>query len=138
MSSTTVAAEFGLMLIVPEHGEVPLTARLNYSGDDPYALRMEFHVGATEPVEWIFARDLLAEGMVTRAGEGDVQVWPGTGSGRKVLNIALSSPFGQAHFEAPTPAVSEFLLRTFEIVPVGREGGFIDLEGELDELLRWA
>lgn len=137
-SSTTVVTEFGLVLIVPEHGGVPLTARMRYRGDDPYALQMAFHVGATDPVEWIFARDLLAEGLVSQAGEGDVRVWRGTGPAREVLNISLSSPFGQARFEAPLAVVSAFLLRTYEVVPAGREDDFIDIDGELDDLLRWA
>ncbi|MGE5134529.1 MAG: SsgA family sporulation/cell division regulator [Gemmatimonadota bacterium] len=136
--SDTVAAELGLTLVVPEHGGVPLTASLYYRGDDPYAIRMAFHVGMDDPVEWIFARDLLAAGMHEPTGDGDVRVWPGADTDRRVLNISLSSPFGQAHFEAPLPAMSQFLLRTFELIPVGREGDFTDIDGELNELLRWA
>lgn len=115
-----------------------MTATLYYRGDDPYAIRVSFHVGMDEPVEWIFARDLLAVGMDTPAGEGDVRVWPGATPDQDVLNLSLSSPFGQAHFEAPLAALSGFLLRTFEIVPPGREGDFIDIEGELRDLIRWA
>jgi hypothetical protein len=115
-----------------------LTATLYYRGDDPYAIRVSFHVGMDDPVEWIFARDLLAVGMERPAGEGDVRVWPAATSDQDVLNISLSSPFGQAHFEAPLAALSGFLLRTFEVVPPGREGDFIDLEGELKDLIRWA
>ena len=136
--SATVAAELGLRLVVPEHGEVPLTASLCYRGDDPYAIRMSFHVGMDGPVEWIFARDLLAVGMQTPAGEGDVRVWPAPERDQDVLNISLSSPFGQAHFEVSLAALSGFLLRTFEVVPLGREGDFIDIEGELRDLHRWA
>jgi hypothetical protein len=136
--SAAVTAELGLRLVVPEHGGVPLTASLRYRGDDPYAIRMSFHVGMEDPVEWLFARDLLAVGMHTHAGEGDVRVWPGPADGQDVLNIALSSPFGQAHFEASLPALSAFLMRTFEVVPLGREGDFIDIEGELRDLHRWA
>ena len=136
--SDTVAADLGLTLVVPEHGGVPLTASLYYRGDDPYAIRMAFHVGMDDPVEWIFARDLLAAGMHEPTGDGDVRVWPGADTDRRVLNISLSSPFGQAHFEAPLPAMSQFLLRTFELIPVGREGDFTDIDGELNELLRWA
>jgi hypothetical protein len=110
-SSDTVAAELGLRLVVPEHDGVPLTASLHYRAEDPYAIRMAFHVGMDEPVEWIFARDVL-------------------------LNISLSSPFGQAHFEAPLPALAGFLLRTFEVIPAGREGEFVNLDSELDNLLR--
>ena len=122
-----------------------------YSGNDPYAVRMAFHVGTDEPVEWIFARDLLAAGIESRQGEGDVQVWPSASScaegddldaigsaepGGKILNIELSSPFGQAHFEAPAQAMSAFLQRTYQIVPPGKEGRYIDIEAELNDLLR--
>ena len=136
-TSAIVAAELGLRLVVPEHGGVPLTASLYYRGDDPYAIRMAFHVGTDDPVEWIFARDLLAEGLDCVAGDGDVRVWPSTAAHGDVLNLVLSSPFGQAHFEAPLTALTGFLLRTFEVVPAGREGEFIDIEGELNDMLRW-
>jgi hypothetical protein len=53
-----------------------------------------------------------------------------------VLNIELSSPFGQAHFEAPGQAMSAFLQRTYQIVPAGKESGFIDIDTELNDLLR--
>jgi hypothetical protein len=125
-----------------------------YSGSDPYAVRMAFHVGTDEPVEWIFARDLLAAGIESQQGEGDVQVWPSTvsvadtgdldligtaepqGIPGKVLNIELSSPFGQARFEAPAEAMSAFLQRTYQIVPAGQESRFIDIETELNDLFR--
>jgi hypothetical protein len=96
---------------------------------------MAFHVGTDEPVEWIFARELLAAGLDGPAGEGDVRVWPADDGGEGVLNIALSSPFGQAHFEAPLTATAEFVARTFGVIAAGRESDFIDLDGELDVLL---
>ena len=158
-SSTTISAELGLRLVVPQQTIVPLVASMYYSGSDPYAVRMAFHVGTDEPVEWIFARDLLATGIESRQGEGDVQVWPSPmscaetddldvigpaatqgpqGSGGKVLNIELSSPFGQAHFEAPAQAMSAFLARSYQIVPAGKESSHIDIETELNDLLRSA
>src|ERR1700688_56493 len=78
--STTISAELGLRLGVPQQTIVPLVASMYYSASDPYAVRMAFHVGTDEPVEWIFARDLLAAGIESRHGEGDVQVWPSTQS----------------------------------------------------------
>jgi Streptomyces sporulation and cell division protein, SsgA len=149
-SSVTISAELGLRLVVPQQTIVPLVASLYYSGSDPYAVRMAFHVGTDEPVEWIFARDLLAAGIESRYGEGDVQVWPSArscaeadgldvigapGTQDTVLNIELSSPFGQAHFEAPARAMSAFLQRTYRIVPAGRESDYIDIETELNDLL---
>ena len=153
-SSTTISAELGLKLVVPQQTIVPLVASMYYSGSDPYAVRMAFHVGTDEPVEWIFARDLLAAGIESRQGEGDVQVWPSPvsvaetgdldligaaelqGTPEKVLNIELSSPFGQAHFEAQAEAMSAFLQRTYQIVPTGQESRYIDIEAELNDLLR--
>jgi Streptomyces sporulation and cell division protein, SsgA len=152
-SSTTISAELGLRLVVPQQTIVPLVASMFYSGSDPYAVRMAFHVGTDEPVEWIFARDLLSAGIESRQGEGDVHVWPSPGPGsqngdldltgspqpgEKVLNIELSSPFGQAHFEAPAQAMAAFLRRTYQIVPAGQESGHIDIEAELNDLLRKA
>jgi hypothetical protein len=134
-SSATVSAELGLSLVVPDHGAVPLVASLHYSADDPYAIRMSFHVGTDEPVEWIFARDLLAVGLEGPAGEGDVQVWPTEDHGRELLNIALSSPFGEAHFEAPRASTANFLSRTYEVIAPGHESDYVDVDSELDELL---
>jgi len=96
---------------------------------------------------------LLSAGIGSRQGEGDVQVWPSAQSCAEtdgldvsgaadtegtVLNIELSSPFGQAHFEAPAQAMSAFLDRTYQIVPAGQEGDCVDIEAELNDLLRQA
>ena len=141
-SSTTVSAELGLRLVAAEQAVVPLVASLHYSGNDPYAIRMAFHVGSEDPVEWIFARDLLSHGTEGREGLGDVVVWPSAGSADgkpgSVLNIELSSPFGQAHFEAPIKEISDFLKRTYVVVPAGEETDFVDVDTELNELLRKA
>src|SRR5260370_36203004 len=156
---TRTTPELGFRLVVPHQPIVPLVASMYYNGKDPSAVRMAFHVGTDEPVEWIFARDLLAAGIESRQGEGDVQVWPSAmscaetgdldvigsaepqrtgGPGAKVLNIELSSPFGQAHFEAPAEAMSAFVQRPYHIVPAGKESSYIDIEAELNDLLRKA
>ena len=68
--------------------------------------------------------------MWRRAGVGDVTVWPSVGSAAGapggVLNIELSSPYGQAHFEAAVKEVSDFLRRTYEAVPAGEESAHLD------------
>ncbi len=141
-SSSTVSAELGLRLVVPQQTIVPLVASLYYSKEDPYAIRIAFHVGLDEPVEWIFARELLPSGSGGGGGLGDVVVWPATsaadGKPGNVLNIELSSPFGQAHFEAPIKEISDFLKRTYAIVPAGDETDFVDVDSELNELIRKA
>jgi hypothetical protein len=163
-SRATVSAELSLGLVGPERTIVPLMAGLHYASADPYAIRMAFHVGTGEPVEWTLARDLLAAALVSRQGIGDVRAWPsaaqdspaaggaaGCGStaetaagpsldGREqgeygLLHIAMSSPFGQAQFQASAAAVAAFLQKTYAIVPAGRESDFMDFDDELTELL---
>src|SRR5215813_1995004 len=100
MDSSTVSAELGVRLVLTEQTIAPLVARLFYSHKDPYALSIAFEVGLDEPIEWIFARDLLAMGIGGREGLGDVTVWPSAdsedGAPGNVLHIELSSPLGQA------------------------------------------
>ncbi|CAM4027800.1 SsgA family sporulation/cell division regulator [Nocardiopsis rhodophaea] len=134
-SGTTASAELGLRLVVPDRTAVPLVARLDYTADDPYAIKVAFHTGEDEPVEWIFARELLTVGIVRPVGEGDVKVWPARGEGERTINIALSSPFGQAEFDAQVAPLAEFLHRTYEIVPAGQEGDYIDLDSEIERHL---
>jgi len=65
-SSSTVSAEVGLRLVASPQTIVPLTGSLFYSRQGPYAVRIAFRVGLEEPVEWIFARDLLSLGIKGR------------------------------------------------------------------------
>ena len=66
-SSSTVSAEVGLRLVTTPQTIVPLTGSLFCSRQDPYAVRIAFHAGLEEPVEWIFARDLLSRGIQGRS-----------------------------------------------------------------------
>lgn len=134
-SSTTVSAELGLRLVVPDRSTVPLLATLEYAADDPYAIRMAFHVGHDDPVEWIFARELLTVGIERRAGDGDVQVWPAGPENDRTLHLALSSPFGNALFDVPLTPMADFLHKTYDIVAAGRESEFVDMDAELEHLL---
>jgi Streptomyces sporulation and cell division protein, SsgA len=142
MDKSTVTAELGVWLVLPEQTIVPLLARLSYSREDPYALSVAFQVGLDQPVDWVFARDLLATGIEGREGLGDVTVWPSaeseSGLPGGVLHIELSSPLGHAHFEAPARKISDFLRRTYQVVPAGEESGHIKVEAELNDLLRQA
>jgi hypothetical protein len=142
MDSSMVSAELGVWLALPERASVPLAASLLYSREDPYAVRIAFHIGLDEPIEWIVARDLLSTGIEEREGLGDVMVWPSAGSESggpgSVLNLKLSSPFGHAHFEVPAGSISDFLGRTYQLVPAGEESEHIDIEAGLNDLLRQA
>ncbi len=143
-SRTAISAELGLGLVGPEHTIVPLMASLYYTCHDPYAVKMAFHVGTDEPVEWTLARDLLAAALHSREGIGDVRAWPsaaskgGTPAGQKILNIAMTSPFGHAQFEASAAAIEAFLARTYQLVPDGQESAYLDFDAELTDLLSQA
>lgn len=133
--SASISAELDLRLVVPDRSAVPLVADLSYTADDPYAIRVAFHVADDEPVEWIFARELFTVGMVRRVGDGDVTVWPDRTRSERTLGLRLASPFGRATFEIPLTPVADFLHRTYDLVPAGEETTFVDLDGELDEVL---
>jgi hypothetical protein len=142
-SRVAVSAELNMGLVGAEHTIVPLMASLHYTCQDPYAVKMAFHVGTDEPVEWTLARDLLAAALNSREGIGDVQAWPSVApgdamDGAGILNISMTSPFGHAQFEAPAAAVASFLNRTYRIVPAGRESLFVNFDAELAELLSQA
>jgi hypothetical protein len=131
-SDTTVSTELDFMLIGPDDLCVPLVASVYYTRNDPYAVRVAFHNGTGHPVEWIFARDLLAGGLMAAEGIGDVRLWPSSG----ILNIEISSPDGHAHVQAPAVAISRFLERTYRVLPAGEETSAVDVDAELDALLQ--
>jgi hypothetical protein len=147
-SDTTVSTELDFMLVGPEDMLVPLIASVYYSRNDPYAVRVAFHNGTGHPIEWAFARDLLAAGLTKRGGVGDVRLWPSSGigpggtdgedaeAGCDILNIEMSSPDGHAHVQAPAPAMARFLARTYRIVPAGEELSGVDVDAELHALLK--
>ncbi|HTU73119.1 MAG TPA: SsgA family sporulation/cell division regulator [Trebonia sp.] len=124
----TVTAEVGLRLVVSREASIPLAASFRYAADDPYAVVAAFRAGGPGPVEWTFARELLADGARHAAGDGDVMVWPVEDSAGQVLAIALSSPSGHALFEAPAASIGAFLARTYDLVPQGAESGHVDAE----------
>jgi hypothetical protein len=146
-----ISAELSLGLVGPERTIVPLTAGLSYSCADPYAIRMAFDIGTDKPVEWILARDLLAGALHGSEGLGDVRAWPsaascdpdvvamgGGAAGQAILNIAISSPYGQAQFEVSAKAIEDFLQRTYQLVATGQESSYLDFDAELTELLSQA
>lgn len=134
---TSVSAELELRLVVPGSTSLPVLADLTYDVADPYAVRVAFHTGGPDVVEWTFARQLLTDGVARPGGEGDVQVWPSHSGSRPIVCIALSSPSGRALFEAALGEVVEFLTRTYALVPTGSESDHVDVDAEL-ALLLWS
>ena len=133
----TVHAELELRLVVPGGPSLPVVAGLSYSASDPWAVRVAFHTGGegSGVVEWLFARELLTEGVGRAVGEGDVRVWPSTQDGERLVHLAMSSPSGSALFEMQRDALVEFLQQTYLAVPTGCEDDSVDLDSEIAALL---
>jgi len=131
----TVSVELDLRLVVPDGPSLPLLADLRYAADDPWAVRAAFRVGGDDVVEWMFARQLLTDGIAGRVGDGDVQVWPSVVDQHRVVNLAMASPSGSALFEIDRDPLVEFLQQTYLSVPTGSEERVVDLDAELALLL---
>jgi hypothetical protein len=132
--SATVSSDLVVQLIVPGEGAIPLVVTLRYDAFEPYAIHATFLTG--EVVSWVFARDLVSAGIEAPAGEGDVRLWPAAGAEEPVVYLALTSPDGQALFEAPAIPLIEFIRETERLVPPGTEGSYLDLDAALEEILR--
>ncbi|MGB8651031.1 MAG: SsgA family sporulation/cell division regulator [Mycobacteriales bacterium] len=133
----TVTAELELRLVVPGGPSLPVLAGLRYDSNDPWAVRVAFQTGGEGDgvVEWMFARQLLTDGVAQAVGEGDVRVWPALHGDERVINLAMASPSGAALFEIDRDALVEFLQQTYLAVPTGSEEDVVDLDAELQLLL---
>ena len=136
--SATVSTELELRLVVPGGPSLPLLADLRYLADDPWAVRVAFRTGGEGDgvVEWMFARQLLVDGLSHPTGDGDVRVWPSMSIRRRVVHLRMTSPSGSAVFEIERQDVLDFLSRTQVAVPQGTEESAVDLDAELAQLLR--
>ena len=133
----TVTTELELHLVVPGGPSLPVLAGLRYASDDPWAVSVAFHTGGEGDgtVEWMFARQLLTDGIRSAVGEGDVRVWPSSRAGDQIVNLAMASPSGSALFEIERNGLVEFLQQTYLAVPTGSEEDVVDLDAELAVLL---
>jgi len=134
----TVRSELELRLVVPGGPSLPVLADLRYSAADPWAVRVAFQTGGEGDgiVEWMFARQLLTDGVAGAVGEGDVRVWPSMSGGERVISLAMASPSGSALFEIDRDALVEFLQQTYVAVPTGAEEDVVDLDAELALLIQ--
>ncbi|MGW5860896.1 SsgA family sporulation/cell division regulator [Streptomyces sp. NPDC055239] len=123
-------------LITPEGRERALSVTLRYASDDPLAVQIAFPSEASldgAEVTWIFARQLLEEGLRTPVGTGDVHIWP-CGRARTVLEFR--APQGLALVQFDRAVLRRFLLRAYAVVGAGREEAGLDLDQDLARLLR--
>ena len=123
------------MRMFTETATTQVGGRLRYTDAEPYAVTLVFRGDglAGSPIEWIFARDLLATGVLAASGDGDVRVWPADTT--SLIFFELRSPSGQAVFAADKRQVERFLAETERIVPTGAEPAAIEMDHHLATLL---
>ncbi|WP_316522126.1 SsgA family sporulation/cell division regulator [Kitasatospora brasiliensis] len=135
MQHSTVQGHLVMNLVVSHELSFRLLVDLGYEADDPYAVRLTFHLPGDAPVTWYFARELLLDGISGPTGEGDVHVRP-VGEELSEVCIVLRSPDGDAVLRASSAPLIAFLSRTDRLVPMGEEFTGRDIDAQLAALLR--
>lgn len=119
---------------VPAEMPASLPAELHYDITDPYAVRLSIGGPATRPVDWVFARSLLAVGLHRPTGTGGVMAIPLPRCRPDSVRIVLRSAAGTALIDIAASVVAAFLRRTDALVPPGTESLHVDMDRALAEL----
>ncbi|SEE58498.1 SsgA family sporulation/cell division regulator [Streptomyces sp. TLI_105] len=118
--------------------ELPLdlTCEFSYDTSDPLAVTLVLDSEGERPVRWNFCRQLLADGLVARAGQGEVVLWPLPAADNEPASfcVQVGGRGRMALFEIPSEPVAQWLARTWAMVPSGTELDGVDW----DELLQLA
>jgi len=111
--------------------------RLCYDPADPYAVKLTFHLPGDPPVSWVFARELLLDGLNRPSGEGDILIQPVPGLDEDFMDvdIRLCSPAGEAVLRSPAIPLIAFLGRADRVLPMGQERPAPDLDRQLEQIL---
>ncbi|MFI9543796.1 SsgA family sporulation/cell division regulator [Streptomyces sp. NPDC052016] len=113
---------------------VPINCEFSFHPRDPYAVTLIFDAEGERPVRWVFARELLAEGLTATAGQGDVAVWlEHDPDGASSMWVEVGNALHKALFEIPGPPIAQWLASTYALVPRGQEMVGVDWE-ELTQL----
>jgi hypothetical protein len=112
----------------------PVRSRWTYDAAEPFTIAVSFQSEDDVRVEWVFARDLLVNGMTGSAGIGDVRLRPKRTNGRTALQLEIESPEGHALLELDRESVQRFLEATINLVPLGDESDYFDVDGLIDEI----
>ncbi|MER5861818.1 SsgA family sporulation/cell division regulator [Kitasatospora sp. NPDC002040] len=131
---STVQGHVVMNLVVSHELSFRIVVDLDYDPADPFAVRFTFHLPGDEPVTWVFARELLLDGISRPTGEGDVHIHP-VGEELSEVCIVLHSPDGDARLSASAPPLIAFLARTDRLLPMGQELTGSELDDQLAAIL---
>src|SRR3712207_1574393 len=132
MTSQTVQQDMFTVL----HGQpAPVVTRWTYAAADPYAVTLAVRTKQDRWVEWLVARDLVAESLDGAAGEGDVRMSPQVVQGYDIVEIEIRSHDGRAVLEVDRDLLRQFVESSFEVVAPGAESSRVDLDAEIASLM---
>ncbi|GLX49159.1 sporulation-specific cell division protein SsgB [Streptomyces hygroscopicus subsp. hygroscopicus] len=102
---------------------VPIACEFSYDSADPLAVTMILDSDGEYPVRWVFARELMTEGLTARSGQGEVEIWPTHSEGQRALwvRVANARTRRTAFFEMPAQPIAQWLASSYALVPRGRE-----------------
>ncbi|WP_410619176.1 SsgA family sporulation/cell division regulator [Amycolatopsis sp. cmx-8-4] len=120
--------------VVLNESTTPVLSRLSYHAEEPFAVTVAFRTERGRWIEWTFARELLVEGLDEPAGLGDVRVRPDLSEDEDFLTLEIESPDGYASFELEIEDVRTFLDASYELVPLGEEAAYFDVDGLIEEI----
>lgn len=115
-------------------GDAEMNAELRYDPSDPLAVSLAIGTELEDPVVWVFARDLLADGVNHASGEGDITIEPVNEAEDREIRITLATDC-LATMTASRDTVVEFLVAAFTAVPSGSEMDTVDWDAEVAALL---
>jgi hypothetical protein len=125
-------AETVFELIQLDDRPIPVDVNLDYDPKDPHAIRITLALLGSDPVTWLVGRALLANGLTSPSGEGDIRVAPVSDD---TALLEFRSADGEAWFRILIPEIAEFLEDTYEVVPQNCESEWLDLDGALSKLI---
>ncbi|MBY8883444.1 SsgA family sporulation/cell division regulator [Streptomyces sp. PTM05] len=100
----------GVLRLPASGGPVHVPTELRYSDADCLAVHMTFHVPGNPAVTWVFGWELLGEGTIHPAGEGDVRVAPAVDAPRDV-ELLLRAPEGEVRVRYSARDLRDFVGR---------------------------
>ena len=127
--STISALEVG-------RGQGTLPVTFSYAASDPFAVTVTIIQNADRPSgglqikSWIFARDILRQGLEGQAGKGWVTVSPIAGAIELHLRDQQTT-----RLQLDRDSLTEFLNSTYEAVPTRRESNLISWDKWLADIL---
>ncbi|MFD8994176.1 SsgA family sporulation/cell division regulator [Streptomyces abikoensis] len=113
-----------------------IRAEFSFDPRAPLTVCVEFRVEGGPRALWRIGRDLLRQGLRSRSGIGDIQIWPSNyPENRATARLQLTSGDMAALFELPIPRLSEWLDHTYALVPAGHELAGVDWDVTTTDLL---